>query len=196
MTMNKKNNWKKRAVMSMFVMSMSFMLGCGEQPAQVDMPAVPEIQEIETRQEFKNDSGEISIMATDLWSLDETLHEESILSLYNEEYQSYLVILTDEKKTFSKDTSLDQYGQMVSESTMEGLDKGTGTTMNTLLINGLDARAFQVEGLVDEISVTYRFLVLEDEAQFHQVVLWSFSENIESNMEYYDEILHSYKIVN
>lgn len=193
MKMNKR--WKKLIVMSMFVMVMGFSLGCMKEPGPSDVSNDTQDQQFETRKEFRSDADIMSISATDLWSVDDSLHEGSRLSLYNEEYQSYLIILTDEKKVFAEDTSLVQYGELVYASTMEGLNDGTVSEMDTLQVNGLDARSFTVSGLVDEISVTYKFLVLEDESEFYQVVMWSFSENIEKNAKYYDEILHSFKVL-
>lgn len=192
MTMNKKSRWKKLFVLSMFVIVMSTSLGCSRESVPGEIMNEDEVQETEIKKEFRSDSGELAISATDLWSVDESLHDGSKLSLYNEEYQSYLIILTDEKKLFSSETSLEEYLELVSESTMEGLEEGAVSETEKLEINGRDARAFTVSGLVDNISVTYKFLVLEDESEFHQVVTWSFSENIENNAEYYDEILHSY----
>lgn len=192
MTMNKKIRWKKLFVLSIFVIVMSTSLGCSRESVPGEIMNEDEVQETEIKKEFRSDSGELAISATDLWSVDESLHDGSKLSLYNEEYQSYLIILTDEKKLFSSETSLEEYLELVSESTMEGLEEGAVSETEKLEINGRDARAFTVSGLVDNISVTYKFLVLEDESEFHQVVTWSFSENIENNAEYYDEILHSY----
>jgi len=192
MTMKKKSRWKILFVLSMFVIVMSISLGCSREAVPGEIMNEDEVQETEIKKEFRSDSGELAISATDLWSVDESLHDGSKLSLYNEEYQSYLIILTDKKELFSSETSLEHYGELVAESTMEGLEEGTVSETEKLEINGLEARSFSVSGLVDDISVTYKFLVLEDKSDFHQVVTWSFSENIENNPEYYDEILHSY----
>lgn len=192
MTMKKKSRWVKLFVLSMFVIVMSLSLGCSRESVPGEVMNDVENQETEMKKEFRSDSKEVAITATDLWSVDESLHEGSSLSLYNEEYQSYLIILKDEKEVFSSETSLEEYGELVAESTMEALEEGTVSETEKLEINGLEAGAFSVSGLVDDISVTYKFLVLEDESEFHQVVTWSFSENIENNAEYYDGILHSY----
>lgn len=194
MTMNKIDKWKKLMVMSLLAMVMSFPVGCSKEPVPDDVLPESESAETETQKDFKSDSGKMSITATDLWTVDESLHDESELSLYNEEYQSYLIILTDEKKVFPGDTDLDEYGDLVSESTMEGLDEGNLSEVKTLQVNGLEGRTFQITGLVDGTSVTYKFMVLEDETEFYQVIMWSFSENIENNTEYYEKILNSYKV--
>lgn len=147
----------------------------------------------ERYKEFYNATKEWSIMATDLWEKDPSLHEESDLSLYNEAYQSYLITLSDEKETFSKDMDMDRYSELIKAAAMKDLDSATASMSESVEVQGLEGVKYQVQGQIDEVSVTYLFLILENEEEFTQVILWSFTQNIENNRSYYENLLESIK---
>jgi len=150
--------------------------------------------DLETYKEFFSSSKALSILATDLWQTDPTLHEESDLSLYNEAYQSYLIILTDEKSSFSDDMTIDLYSELTASAATEDLKEARVTESESVEVDGLEGRKFYVEGLIDETSVTYLFLILDDSEKYVQSVLWSFTENIENNKAYYDDLIGSVEV--
>lgn len=150
--------------------------------------------ELETHKEFFSSSKELSILATDLWVTDPTLHEESDLSLYNEAYQSFLILLTDEKTSFPEDMDIDLYSELTASAAAKDLKEATVTASESVKVEEHDGRKFYVEGLINGTSVTYLFLVLEEDEKYVQVILWSFTENIENNSAYYDDLVGSVKI--
>lgn len=150
--------------------------------------------EMETYKEFFSSSKKLSILATDLWETDPTLHEESDLSLYNEAYQSYLITLTDEKTSFPEGMDLDLYSELTASAAAKDLKEAVITEIESLNLEGSESRKFHVEGLIDGTSVTYKFLILDNDENYVQVILWSFTENIENNSSYYNDLVESVKV--
>ena len=187
---------KKTTLASILFLAAILFSACGN-----DVEEIPESplnqngtqEEKERYKEFTSTSGDLSILATELWQEDKTLHKESDLSLYNEAYQSYLITLTDDKAAFSDDMDMDHYSELIAASAMKDLKEATVTEREAVASNGLEGSKFHVSGNIDDVSVTYVFLVLENEKEFVQVILWSFTENIENNASYYERIIESVK---
>lgn len=183
-------------VAGLLALLLVFLTACGNNRGEPpDSPLNPEglqeEKETETYREFMSSSGKLSIAATDLWEEDQTLHEESDLSLYNEAYQSYLITLADDRERFPEELDLDSYSELIGTTVMKDLAEPRMTETETVKIDSLGGRRFQVEGNIDGVSVTYAFLILENEKEYIQVILWSFTENMENNAAYYDKIIES-----
>ena len=190
---------KKLTPISILLVMTIFFSACGSKEDGItDEPTSQTIteqqNELETYKEFFSSSKELSILATDLWKTDPTLHEESDLSLYNEAYQSYLIVLTDEKSSFPDDMTIDLYSELTAAAATEELKEASVTESESVKVEGLEGRKFFVEGIIDGTSVTYLFLILENSEKYVQSVLWSFTENIENNEAYYDDLIGSVKV--
>lgn len=187
----------KLAVMGLSVMVMGVLAGCSPQddPMTDDPQKGIQGEEMEIRKEFRSTLDDFNITATDLWMEDVSIHEDSSLSLYNEEYNSYLIVLTDEKATFPEDIDLAYYSELVGSATTKDLEEAQVTEALPVAFNGLKGNKFYVKGTVDGVSVTYAFLIFENDRNFYQVVLWSSSANIENNLEYYEDILLSFEFL-
>lgn len=191
---------KKLKPISILLIMTLFFSACGikeeeiiDEPKNETGTSLQE-KEVETYKEFTSSSKGLSILATDLWKTDSTLHEESDLSLYNEAYQSYLIMLTDDKSSFPDDMNIDLYSELTASAAMKDLDEADVTVSETMQVEGLEGRKFHVNGLIDGTSVTYLFLILENGDEYIQVILWSFTENIENNKAYYDDLIESVKV--
>ena len=195
--MRKAGTLKKLIVMGVFAVIIGLSAGCsGEDdllPMDAQTPSGDE--EMEIRKEFRSTLDDFAITATDLWMEDVSIHEDSSLSLYNEEYNSYLIVLTDEKATFPEDIDLAYYSELVSRQTTEEFEEAQVTEPEAEEFNGVKGNKFYIKGLVDGVSVTYAYLIFENERNFYQVVLWSSTGNIENNLEYYEDILLSFEFL-
>ena len=190
---------RNQTALAGFLVLLLFLLSAcgnnrGEPPeSPLNQEGLNEEEEAEKYRAFMSSSGKLSIVATDLWEEDETLHEESDLSLYNEAYQSYLITLADDKEGVPDELDLDSYSKRIGAAVMKDLAEPKMSETERVEIDGLGGRKFQVEGNIDGVSVTYAFLILESEKEYVQVIAWSFTENIENNAAYYDRIIESFK---
>jgi len=147
----------------------------------------------ETKKEFRGIDGDFTLEATNLWLEDVSLHLDSSLSLANKTHNSYYIILKDEKESLPKTIDLTYYAELAGEATLKDLKDGVVTAMEDVEFNGIKGKRFYLKGMIDEVSITYEFLVFENDTHFFQEIIWSSSENIEKNLSYYDNILQSFK---
>jgi hypothetical protein len=142
---------------------------------------------------FPSDSGDWTVQATNLWLEDNSIHEESSLSLVNAQYKSYLILLKDKKENLPKDINLTYYAELAGEATLADLKEGEVTSMEDVEFGGITGKRFYIKGKVDDLSITYIFLVFQNENDYFQEIIWSSSENVENNLDYYNGILLSCK---
>jgi hypothetical protein len=152
---------------------------------------IPETKE--TKKTFNGIDGDFTLEATNLWLEDVSLHLDSSLSLVNKTHNSYYILLKDEKESLPKTIELAYYAELAGEATLRDLKDGVVTAMEDVEFNGIKGKRFYLKGMIEEVSITYEFLVFENDTHFFQEIIWSSSENIEKNLSYYDDILLSFK---
>lgn len=57
-------------------------------------------------------------------------------------------------------------------------------------------KEYYIRGSLEGKSITYAVEVIETEEEYVEMILWSFTENIEENKEYYEDLLRSFEKVN
>lgn len=184
---------------------MLLLTGCQEVKNVVQSPVETNVETIaespvakipnmkETKKEFRGIDGDFTLEATNLWLEDVSLHLDSSLSLANKTYNSYYILLKDEKESLPKTIDLAYYAELAGEATLRDLKDGVVTAMEDVEFNGIKGKRFYLKGMIEEVSITYEFLVFENDTHFFQEIIWSSSENIEKNLSYYDNILLSFK---
>lgn len=197
-------NMRMKMKIEKIVLGLVLMLmvtGCQEEKNVVETPIettvespVGEIPETkETKKTFSGIDGDFTLEATNLWLEDVSLHLDSSLSLVNQTYNSYYILLKDEKESLPKTIELGYYAELAGEATLRDLKDGVVTKMEDVEFNGIKGKRFYLKGMIEEVSITYEFLVFENDTHFFQEIIWSSSENIEKNLSYYDDILLSFK---
>lgn len=134
----------------------------------------------------------ISITATTDWVEDRTLHEESILSLGNEEENAYLVVLMDGKDSFSDGMTLELYSKLASDATLDGLEGGRLIEEEEVTVGTKMGKKFLLSGTIEGIRISYLFYILEDPYNFTQIIIWSGEDNLKVKKVDYSRIIETF----
>lgn len=183
----------KGFAMSLLFMTVLLVPGCRANPGETWIPESPDspTPEVEEPLVFESRQDDFQITATNRWMEDVSLHGDSILSLGNEAYDSYLILLKDSKSSFPRDIHLTYYAELTGEATLVTLDNGEVTELEEVEIASRPGKRFYVRGGIDGVAITYLFYVFEEEDSFLQLITWSSSANMERNQAYYNGILSS-----
>jgi hypothetical protein len=142
---------------------------------------------------FKDSSGSFSVEATTKWNEDRSLHEESRLSLANVDESAYFIALLDHKSGFSSEMTLKLYSELAGEATAEGLQDAVTDGMENITVNGLEGYGFSITGTIEGVRITYMFVILEDDENFIQLVVWSSEKMVGVKRQEYMKILSSFE---
>lgn len=135
--------------------------------------------------------GSHRILITDLFE-EKTIDEESTTYFYNEKYETHFLI-KEEKKENLKGISLEDYIALSKESISQKLEE----VEKEWIEEGLEENQWEyyMRGRLDGSSITYGVEIIETEGAFYEIILWSFTENVEENKEYYQDLLRSFETV-
>ncbi|HSP46458.1 MAG TPA: hypothetical protein VLN47_00025 [Clostridiaceae bacterium] len=134
----------------------------------------------------------IAVTATTDWKEDGTLHEESILSLGNEEENAYLVVLMDGRDSFSEEMTIDLYSELASDATLDGLEDGRLTDEGEVNLGDKMGKKYILRGTIEGIRIAYLFYILEDPYNFTQVIIWSGEDNMDRKKVEYSGIIETF----
>jgi|GEM_PF-1154341 len=176
----------------------TLVLGCSEKPKEegktpVDPPIKEEPEEIfqETFQEVIFGEDTYKILVTDLFKEEAREDAQTILSYYNEPYESYLLIREIPKDTLPEQLSLEDYETLFL------------TAMDTLILEERQDNAYEehegvrlhLSGQIEGVGTSYRIQLYDMEDHFLEILLWSFTENILQNKDYYEDLLNSFDVL-
>lgn len=176
---------KKRAVLLAAILLCMMFSSCS---------LVNSVSLLEVKQKtFLDASESFSIDATTKWKEDRSLHEESRLSLANVEESAYFIALLDHKSGFSSQMTLELYSELAGEATAEGLKDPVTDGMKNISFDGLSGYNFTITGTIDGVRIAYIFVILEDDENFIQLVVWSSEKMVKENRQEYMKILSSFE---
>lgn len=175
------------------LIGMLVFVGCqGEGESILPGSEKPKVEEKEKPEVFKSEEDDFEITATTKWEKDDTLHSQASLALVSKEFNSYLMVLKDQKAGLPVEMELTLYTNLISENLKSDLTEGEISEIKDIEVTGQNAKYFQVQGKDGETPITYLFVITEKEDTFYQTILWSSKENIDNNQVYYQEIINSF----
>ena len=116
----------------------------------VESPVVELPETKETQKTFGGIDGDFTLEATNLWLEDVSLHLDSSLSLVNQTYNSYYILLKDEKESLPKTIDLGYYAELAGEATLRDLKDGVVTAMEDVEFNGIKGKRFYLKGMIED----------------------------------------------
>jgi len=65
--------------------------------------------------------------------------------------------------------------------------------MENIKVNGLEGYGFTITGTIEGVRITYMFVILEDDENFIQLVVWSSEKMVGVKRQDYMKILSSFE---
>jgi hypothetical protein len=95
------------------------------------------------------------------------------------------------ENTYSPD--LKGYSQLLADTMKPNLKAGTIKPFNDTIINGLNARKTDLEGIVENLRIHYELGVVEGKNRFYQIMTWTTPNDLLKNQEQMQAIISSFK---
>ena len=89
--------------------------------------------------------------------------------------------------------TLKLYAELAGEATAEGLQDAVTDGMERIAVNGIGGYCFSITGTIEGVRITYMFVILEDDENFIQLVIWSSDKSVSENHLEYMDILSSFE---
>lgn len=147
-------------------------------------------------QVFKSQDSLFQVEATTDWKDAGTqLNPAGNLQIYNPQKEKYLLAITESKKDFGGEFTLQQYYDAVTQPFLSTLADAKQGDIKEVTINGNKGMQYKLEGSMDGIKVTYLVTLVETPTHYAQLLIWSLSSKYDKYQEEYTKIINSFKHV-
>ncbi|SDI53666.1 hypothetical protein SAMN05421804_10351 [Proteiniclasticum ruminis] len=179
------------------VLSLGLIYGCSslDQIKEGMSPGTSvSMEEPEKFQVYPLGNGMHRILITNRFE-EKNIESPDALYFYNEQYESHFLIKEEKKSEAWGSLSLEEYLSLSKESVSSRLEQ-VEESWEEALSSKPNQKEYYIRGSLEGKSITYAVEVIETEEEYVEMILWSFTENIEENKEYYEDLLRSFEKVN
>ncbi|WP_312712928.1 hypothetical protein [Proteiniclasticum ruminis] len=188
---------KKVSIGMCLVLSLGLIYGCSslDQTKEGMSPGTSvSMEEPEKFQVYPLGNGMHRILITNRFE-EKNIESPDALYFYNEQYESHFLIKEEKKSEAWGSLSLEEYLSLSKESVSSRLEQ-VEESWEEALSSKPNQKEYYIRGSLEGKSITYAVQVIETEEEYVEMILWSFTENIEENKEYYEDLLRSFEKVN
>ncbi|WP_031575504.1 hypothetical protein [Proteiniclasticum ruminis] len=188
---------KKVSIGMCLVLSLGLIYGCSslDQIKEGMSPGTSvSMEEPEKFQVYPLGNGMHRILITNRFE-EKNIESPDALYFYNEQYESHFLIKEEKKSEAWGSLSLEEYLSLSKESVSSRLEQ-VEESWEEALSSKPNQKEYYIRGSLEGKSITYAVEVIETEEEYVEMILWSFTENIEENKEYYEDLLRSFEKVN
>ena len=188
---------KKVSIGMCLVLSLGLIYGCSslDQTKEGMSPGTSvSMEEPEKFQVYPLANGMHRILITNRFE-EKNIESPDALYFYNEQYESHFLIKEEKKSEAWGSLSLEEYLSLSKESVSSRLEQ-VEESWEEALSSKPNQKEYYIRGSLEGKSITYAVEVIETEEEYVEMILWSFTENIEENKEYYEDLLRSFEKVN
>ena len=188
---------KKVSIGMCLVLSLGLIYGCSslDQTKEGMSPGtLVSMEEPEKFQVYPLGNGMHRILITNRFE-EKNIESPDALYFYNEQYESHFLIKEEKKSEAWGSLSLEEYLSLSKESVSSRLEQ-VEESWEEALSSKPNQKEYYIRGSLEGKSITYAVEVIETEEEYVEMILWSFTENIEENKEYYEDLLRSFEKVN
>ncbi len=188
---------KKVSIGMCLVLSLGLIYGCSslDQTKEGMSPGTSvSMEEPEKFQVYPLGNGMHRILITNRFE-EKNIESPDVLYFYNEQYESHFLIKEEKKSEAWGSLSLEEYLSLSKESVSSRLEQ-VEESWEEALSSKPNQKEYYIRGSLEGKSITYAVEVIETEEEYVEMILWSFTENIEENKEYYEDLLRSFEKVN
>lgn len=121
------------------------------------------------------------------------LNDEAEIRAANLVDEVYVIVLTEAKTDFSDDMNLDEFTRITRDSLSSKLKETVATQPVPVTISGNSGRAYEVDGVVDRVKLTYRVATVETPDHYHQVITWTLQSRKDENRATLQQIIDSFR---
>ncbi len=188
---------KKVSIGMCLVLSLGLIYGCSSLDLTKEgmSPGTSvSMEEPEKFQVYPLGNGMHRILITNRFE-EKNIESPDALYFYNEQYESHFLIKEEKKSEAWGSLSLEEYLSLSKESVSSRLEQ-VEESWEEALSSKPNQKEYYIRGSLEGKSITYAVQVIETEEEYVEMILWSFTENIEENKEYYEDLLRSFEKVN
>jgi len=148
-------------------------------------------EQAENGYDIKSSDDKTQISLLPGWKEDDNTNIDAKLTVRNKD--AYIMIIQEDKSSFSDDTSIDDYTNIIKEHMLSKAKNPSISESNNLLVNGYNSKQFEFVAEISNYKLTYLVTIIETPTSFYQVIGWTTQDVFEKNKDMLNKIVQTFK---
>lgn len=129
------------------------------------------------------------------WRSETALNEQASIQASHRFRETYVVLLTESKRDFTGDMTLEQFTTMTRDAMMSQVRSAATTELKPMTINGNRALEYEITGGVEGLNIVYLITTVETPGHYHQIITWTLPSRLEQYRGTLREVTQSFREV-
>ncbi|WP_138495972.1 DUF1795 domain-containing protein [Paenibacillus pinistramenti] len=134
-----------------------------------------------------------SITIPEGWTRDTALADSADIQASRPASEDYLVVLREDRSDFSKNTTINDYSNLVSTNMKQSIQNPQQDKPRQITVGGLSALQYVISGEVGKVKISYLVTLVASEDHFTQVLLWTRSDMFAGKKQNYLYIVNTFR---
>jgi len=127
------------------------------------------------------------------WQERPSLHAKATIKAANPFEETYVIVISENKIDFASDMTLDTFTDLTRRSMLSKVTEGDSTPPLPVKISGNDGRQYVLEGVVDNIRISYVITAVETAEHYHQIITWTLRSRIDQKQATLLKVTESFR---
>lgn len=142
---------------------------------------------------LRSDEGDIQLSPPLNWQQTEGLHRNADLQLARPAEDLYTLVLAEDKNNLDKFT-LENNATTYRRLLIGGLDQFIEETPTEVdLVNSNNAVQYVIEGIYDEVPITYLHTTVATQRAYYQIISWTQADQFDQHVDEFQQIANSFR---
>jgi bifunctional DNA-binding transcriptional regulator/antitoxin component of YhaV-PrlF toxin-antitoxin module len=142
---------------------------------------------------LKSPDGKFQLTVPIGWRENASLNEQAEIKAANKIEEAYVIVITETKSDFAKQISLDEFTSISRESLLATIESPDATEPRSVTVNGNSARAYEIQGAVNNIKIAYLVTTVDTTDHYHQILTWTLQSRKDKNQKMRQEVIDSFR---
>jgi len=127
------------------------------------------------------------------WQERPSLHATASIKAANVLQKTYVIVITENKIDFASNMTLDKFTDITRRAMLSKVTEGDSTPPLPVTINGNEGRQYALEGVVNNVKLSYLITAVETTANYHQIITWTLRSRIDQSQSTFLKITESFR---
>lgn len=139
--------------------------------------------------------GKFQLSVPDGWSKTTDLHDKADIQAANRSKAMFVIVLIENQEDLAKDMTLDEFTDVSRKSLMSKYGSPEASALESVSINGNDAKQYELKGTKDAASVDLIVSTVKTPTSYTQILAWTLPSKMSDNKETLKKVTESFREV-
>jgi hypothetical protein len=137
--------------------------------------------------------GKFQLSVPNGWSKTTGLHDKADIQAANRSKEMFVIVLIENQEDLAKDMTLDEFTDIARKSLMSKYGSPEASALESVSINGNDAKQYELKGTKDNASVDIIVTTVKSPANYTQILAWTLPSKMSDSKDTLKKVTESFR---